>query len=37
MGPTVLRVLMDQYDLNTTDFADEIGDKEKVSLIVEGE
>lgn len=33
----VLRTLMDQYDLNTTDFADEIGSRSYVSRILNGE
>ncbi|UBX48190.1 helix-turn-helix domain-containing protein [Providencia alcalifaciens] len=33
----VLRTLMDQYGLNTTDFADEIGSRSYVSRILNGE
>lgn len=36
MGQTVLRILMDHHDLNTTDFAEEIGSKTSVSLIANG-
>lgn len=33
-GVSVLRVLMDQYKLNTTDFQNEIGGKSMVSMIL---
>ncbi|BBG58427.1 Antitoxin HigA [Providencia rustigianii] len=33
----VLRTLMDQYNLNTTDFANEIGSRSYVSRILNGE
>ncbi|NQY34480.1 MAG: transcriptional regulator [Alteromonadaceae bacterium] len=33
-GVSVLRVLMDQHKLNTTDFKDEIGGKSMVSMIL---
>ena len=33
-GVSVLRVLMDQHKLNTTDFQDEIGGKSMVSMIL---
>ena len=33
-GISVLRVLMDQHKLNTTDFKDEIGGKSMVSMIL---
>lgn len=36
MGQTVLRILMDHHDLNTTDFKAEIGTKTSVSLIANG-
>lgn len=35
-GAAALAVLMDQYNLNTTDFIDEIGGKSLVSMILNG-
>ena len=35
-GVAVLRALMDQYHLNTTDFQEEIGGKSMVSMILNG-
>ena len=35
-GLAVLRVLMDQHQLNTTDFKNEIGGKSMVSMILNG-
>jgi len=35
-GVAVLRALMDQHRLNTTDFQDEIGGKSMVSMILSG-
>ncbi|MCP3684284.1 MAG: transcriptional regulator [bacterium] len=35
-GVAVLRTLMEQYDLKTTDFKDEIGGKSMVSMILSG-
>jgi HTH-type transcriptional regulator/antitoxin HigA len=35
-GQSVLRILIDHHKLSTADFADEIGDKDIVSLIVDG-
>ncbi|MCC8379072.1 helix-turn-helix domain-containing protein (plasmid) [Xenorhabdus stockiae] len=36
-GVAILRVLMDQYGLNQTDFEDEIGKRSLVSRILKGE
>ncbi|WP_426575240.1 helix-turn-helix domain-containing protein (plasmid) [Xenorhabdus stockiae] len=36
-GVAILRVLMDQYSLNQTDFEDEIGKRSLVSRILKGE
>jgi HTH-type transcriptional regulator/antitoxin HigA len=36
-GVAVLRALMDQYQLNTTDFKEEIGGKSMVSMILSGD
>lgn len=35
-GVAVLRALMDQYNLNTTDFKEEIGGKSMVSMVLSG-
>jgi len=35
-GQTLLRILIDHHKLSTADFADEIGDKDMVSLIADG-
>lgn len=36
-GVAVLRSLMDQYNLNTTDFKEDIGGKSMVSMILSGD